>query len=65
MKAPYKMTIKEASNLIFEKKLTPLRLLESLLDRIEKLDPSIEAWETVNNKSALLKAEKLTKLAAK
>ena len=52
------LTITEASKLIQTQKLSPMKLLENLYKRIEKIEPKIEAFVTLNKEKALLTAEK-------
>ncbi|UCD45590.1 MAG: amidase [Candidatus Bathyarchaeota archaeon] len=58
--AAYKLTIGDASRLIASGELTPSELLKSLLDRIERLEPSLEAWVTLDIEGARATAEDLT-----
>ena len=60
---PYELTIAEASRLIQEGKLTPTRLLESILKRIDGLEPVLEAWVTMDEERAMSDAEALTREA--
>jgi aspartyl-tRNA(Asn)/glutamyl-tRNA(Gln) amidotransferase subunit A len=60
---PYERTIAEASNLIREGKLTPIRFLESVLKRIDGLETVLEAWVTMDEERALSDAEALTREA--
>jgi aspartyl-tRNA(Asn)/glutamyl-tRNA(Gln) amidotransferase subunit A len=60
---PYELTITEASSLIREGKLTPTRLLESVLKRIDGLEPVLEAWVTMDDECAMSDAEALTREA--
>jgi aspartyl-tRNA(Asn)/glutamyl-tRNA(Gln) amidotransferase subunit A len=60
---PYELTIAEASRLIREGKLTPTRLLESILKRIDGLEPVLEAWVTMDEERAMSDAEALTREA--
>jgi len=50
------MTIVQASDLLRSKQLSPVELTTSCLDRIERLNPSINAFITVMNESALAQA---------
>lgn len=60
---PHELTITEASRLIREGKLTPTRLLESILKRIDDLEPALEAWVTMDEERAVSDAEALTREA--
>ncbi|MBC8223839.1 Asp-tRNA(Asn)/Glu-tRNA(Gln) amidotransferase GatCAB subunit A, partial [Candidatus Bathyarchaeota archaeon] len=44
---PHELTVAEASQLIREGKLTPTRLLDSILKRIDALEPTLAAWVTL------------------
>ncbi len=65
MVEPYKLNIVEASRKIRGGKLTPTELIESLLARIDELEPKLEAWVTVDAKSALKAAKALAREAEK
>jgi aspartyl-tRNA(Asn)/glutamyl-tRNA(Gln) amidotransferase subunit A len=60
---PYELTIAESSHLIRDGKLTPTGLLESILKRIEALEPTLEAWVTMDLERAISDAEALTREA--
>jgi len=60
---PYMLSLAEASNAIHEGSLTPIDLAESLLQRIEKLEPLIEAFVTVDREAVLTSAGDSTKAA--
>ena len=45
---PYMMNLTEATDAIKEDRLTPLEYTESLLSRIEQVEPVIHAWVTIN-----------------
>ena len=49
-------TIAEASDLLRRKKISPVELTTACLDRIEQLNPSINAFITVMHESALAQA---------
>jgi len=55
------LTISQASNQIKNGQLTPNELLESFLNRIEKIEPLIDAWVNLDKKTAITTAEELTK----
>ena len=63
MKRPYEYTLSEASELIQRGELTPTRLAESLLERIQDLEPLLEAWVTVDPDQVMRDAEIATELA--
>jgi aspartyl-tRNA(Asn)/glutamyl-tRNA(Gln) amidotransferase subunit A len=60
---PHELTVAGASQLIREGKLTPTRFLESILKRIDNLEPTLEAWVTMDRERALSDAEALTREA--
>jgi aspartyl-tRNA(Asn)/glutamyl-tRNA(Gln) amidotransferase subunit A len=51
------LTIADASNLIAEKKLSPVELTKSHLERIKKLDPTLNAFLLVSEERALADAK--------
>ena len=51
------LTITEASNLLRQKKLSPVDLTKACLDRIDQLNPTLNAFITVLNESAIRDAE--------
>lgn len=61
----FKLTLCEASRLIRLGKLSPNELLESLLQRINTLEPRLEAWITIDEKSTRDLANELSKKAEK
>jgi aspartyl-tRNA(Asn)/glutamyl-tRNA(Gln) amidotransferase subunit A len=58
---PYELTLSEASDLIASRDLTPLALTESVLQRIEDVEPRVNAFVTVTADAALQQAAKATK----
>jgi len=60
MPEPHQLTVSEASKRIKNGQLTPLDLLESLLARIEELEPRLDAWVTVDAEGARKTAKALT-----
>lgn len=48
---PYELSIKEATDRFKDGTLTPSGLTESLLERIEKIEPMINAWVTIDQDS--------------
>ncbi len=60
----FKHTLSEASGLIDSNRVSPTELLESLLQRIELLEPQLEAWVTLDVDKAKATAEKYSKEAA-
>ena len=63
MPEPYQLTVTEAAKRIKDGQLTPLDLLESLLARIEELEPRLDAWVTVDVEGARKAAKILTREA--
>ncbi|MDA1036257.1 MAG: Asp-tRNA(Asn)/Glu-tRNA(Gln) amidotransferase GatCAB subunit A, partial [Chloroflexi bacterium] len=47
MAQPYDLTLTEAAGAIRGKTLSPVELFDSLLARIEALDPTLIAWATL------------------
>jgi aspartyl-tRNA(Asn)/glutamyl-tRNA(Gln) amidotransferase subunit A len=62
--AAFKLTVSEASRLIHGCMLSPSQLLESLLQRIEKLEPKLEAWVTIDEEGLIAAAKRYSKEAA-
>jgi len=60
---PYQLSLAQASHLIHDKKLSPTTLVESLLKRINQLEPHIHAWVTIDAENALKTAEAYSKEA--
>lgn len=63
MPEPYRLTISQASKKIRNGQLTPIELVESLLSRIDQLEPRLDAWVTVDAEGALKEAKTLTREA--
>ena len=59
----HKLTVSEASRLIRGGELSPSELLEGLLERIDALEPRLEAWVTVDREGARAAAERLSREA--
>ena len=57
MMEPHRLSLAEASRMIRDGRLTSMRLAESLLDRIEHLEPVVEAWVTVDRDAVMVAAE--------
>ena len=60
MKA-YELTIKEATERFTNGSLTPSKLVESLLERIEEVDSSIDAWVTIEKEKVKETARSMDK----
>ncbi|MCI0529840.1 MAG: hypothetical protein L0Y56_20545, partial [Nitrospira sp.] len=58
MTHPYTWTITEASTYLSQGKLSPVELVKSLLDRIDALEPKLQAWVTLDREGALETAER-------
>lgn len=58
MKA-YQLTIKEAQEAFKDGSLTPSRLAKGLLGRIKELEPTLEAWVTVDPEKVMERAKEL------
>jgi aspartyl-tRNA(Asn)/glutamyl-tRNA(Gln) amidotransferase subunit A len=54
--APTALSLTEAAQLVRRKKISPVELTHACLDRIEKLNPSLNAFITVTAESALASA---------
>ena len=53
---PYRLTLAEMIRQISRKKLSPVALAESLLERIDCVDPFIQAWVTIERQKVLKEA---------
>jgi aspartyl-tRNA(Asn)/glutamyl-tRNA(Gln) amidotransferase subunit A len=51
------LTINQASDLLRQKKLSPVDLTEACLDRIDRLNPTLNAFITITRESAIAEAE--------
>ena len=58
MAEPYTLTLSAMIKQIQQRKLSPVKLLESLLQRIDSLEPSLQAWVTIDRKSILEEAHR-------
>jgi aspartyl-tRNA(Asn)/glutamyl-tRNA(Gln) amidotransferase subunit A len=54
----FELTIAEAGKLIRERKLTSIELTEACLEQIERLEPKLEAWVTIDAEGARAAAKK-------
>ncbi len=61
MTEPYRPTLSEMVRQIGRKKLSPVDLAESLLKRIDLLEPSIQAWVTIERQKVLEEARRCAK----
>ena len=57
MPEPYELTVTEAALRIRRGELSPTELAESVLDRIDSLDPELKAWVFVDRDAVLADAE--------
>ena len=56
---PYLMTLTEAVRQIRARELLPSELLESCLKHLDRLEPRIKAWITIDREGALRQARSL------
>lgn len=61
---PFQLTVTESAEKIRYGQLTPTEIVESLLGRIEELEPKVDAWATIDTRGALKSAKTLTREAA-
>ena len=57
MPQPYQLTVTEAASLIRRRELSAVELAQSLLERIEALEPSLKAWVYLDRAVVLAEAE--------
>lgn len=65
MKQPYELTIKEAIDLMNDGKLTSYDLVKSCLDRIEEMEPTINAFTYISKEKALQQASQIDERRSK
>ncbi|HXZ38517.1 MAG TPA: amidase, partial [Thermodesulfobacteriota bacterium] len=65
MTEPYRLTLTEMIRQIHRRKLSPVALAESLLKRIDALEPSIQAWVTLDRQMVLEEARRCEKEIAR
>ena len=53
MVEPFDLTVAQAADKIRHKELSPVALAESLLQRIDRLEPSLQAWVTIDREGVL------------
>ena len=53
MAEPFKLSLAEAADQIRQGRLSPVDLAQSLLDRIDALDPVLKAWVTIDREEVL------------
>lgn len=54
---PFQLTVAEAARKIAQGELSPVQLMESVLARIEALEPRLKAWVTLDPEAAIKAAE--------
>lgn len=59
MPAPYTLTIAQAAEHIRTRQLSPVELVRSCLERIDQLEPRLQAWITVDQEGALAAARQV------
>ena len=64
MPQPYELTVSQASQQIKEKKLSPVDLAQSLLERIDATESDLKAWVTIDKKEVLTTAKQLEEEAS-
>ena len=57
MSQPYELTAAESAQRIRDRKLSPVELTESILHRIEGLEPQLKAWVYLDRETVLADAE--------
>ena len=57
MPQPYELTVSQAAKQINEKKLSPVDLAQSLLERIDATDKDLQAWVTIDREEVLTTAK--------
>jgi aspartyl-tRNA(Asn)/glutamyl-tRNA(Gln) amidotransferase subunit A len=63
MPALQELTAAEAAHLIRQRELSPIALVEALLQQIDRLEPEVQAWVTLDRAGALAAAEELAREA--
>ncbi len=63
MSQPYELTAAQAARLVREGQLSPSDLMESLLVRIDRLEPRLKAWVYLDREAARAEAEEKTRQA--
>ena len=64
MPKPYELTVSQASQQIKEKKLSPVDLAQSLLERIDATERDLKAWATIDREEVLTTAKQLEEEAS-
>lgn len=55
----HELTVYEAAQRIRQRELSPVALIQALLQQIERLEPKVQAWVTLNRSGALATAKQL------
>ena len=58
MPEPYQLSVAEAAGEIRSGSLSPVELAQSLLGRIDALEPSLRAWVTIDREEVLTEAKR-------
>lgn len=58
MGEPFDLSVAEAATMIRRRELSPVELMESLLARVEALEPSLKVWVTLDPSAALESARR-------
>jgi Asp-tRNA(Asn)/Glu-tRNA(Gln) amidotransferase A subunit family amidase len=58
VREPYELSIKEASDLMRKKELSPVELVNSCIKRIQALDEKLIAWALLDKEGALQSARR-------
>jgi len=58
MTAPYMLTIAAAAEQIRTRQLSPVELVRACLQRIDQLEPRLQAWVTIDRERALATAQR-------
>ena len=61
MSEPFQLTVAEAAKQIRQGDLSPVTLVQSLLERIDALEPSLKAWVTIDREEVLSAARQREK----
>ena len=56
---PYSLSISDTVREVENNNLSPVGMVESVLDRIDKFDPELKAWVTVDREEVLGAAREL------
>src|SRR5205807_1811438 len=62
MSEPWDLSLSAAAAAIAAGRLGPVELLESTLDRIDQIEPRVQAWARIRIEDARREAERLTRL---